>query len=165
MIISGRTAFDRGVLTDLIDAAIQVQPCGIDVTLKTVSKYTGPGTLDFSNTLRNISTTERMPFHPSDTTSDQPPFVHLPLGSYIMEFNETLHTPMDIMGHIYSRSSLWRSGGLIHGGVCDSGYSGAFGALLQVSLNQRKYIQAVVRFPTWLQRNVDLSFRLLIRMA
>lgn len=51
-----------------------------------------------------------------------------------MEFNERVDVPLDCVGHLYPRSSLWRSGGLVGSGVCDAGYSGALGACLQVRL-------------------------------
>ena len=133
MIISGQTALKRAILTNLIDPTLQAQPCGIDVTLKGVFKWTGAGALDFSNALRRTPATEEIPFQIDTTQTSRPSFVSMPEGSYLVEFNERLDTPLDAVGHVYARSSLFRSGGLIHGGVCDSGYSGALGALLQVS--------------------------------
>jgi len=40
--------------------------------------------------------------------------------------------PLDLMGTIFVRSSLFRSGALVHAGVMDSGYVGPVGAMLQV---------------------------------
>lgn len=40
--------------------------------------------------------------------------------------------PLDLMGQILVRSSLFRSGALVHAGVMDSGYQGVVGAILQV---------------------------------
>jgi dUTP pyrophosphatase len=56
----------------------------------------------------------------------------LPFGAYLAEFNETVDVPLDPMRQIFVRSSLVRSGALVHAGVMDSGYYGAVGALLQV---------------------------------
>lgn len=53
-------------------------------------------------------------------------------SSYLIEFNETVSIPLDVMGQIFVRSSLFRSGALLHAGVMDSGYTGAVGAMLQV---------------------------------
>jgi dUTP pyrophosphatase len=72
---------------------------------------------------------------PSSQAHDPPNSgsIYLPLGSYLVEFNETVDVPLDLMGQIFVRSSLFRSGALVHAGVIDSGYRGAVGALLQVA--------------------------------
>lgn len=36
------------------------------------------------------------------------------------------------MATLFSRSSLWRSGVVLHAGVVDAGYQGAMGALMEV---------------------------------
>lgn len=53
-------------------------------------------------------------------------------GAYLVEFNETVDTPLSLMGQIFVRSSLFRSGALLSVGVMDSGYKGAVSAMLQV---------------------------------
>ena len=40
--------------------------------------------------------------------------------------------PLNLMGQIFVRSSLFRSGALLSAGVMDSGYRGAVGGMLQV---------------------------------
>ena len=40
--------------------------------------------------------------------------------------------PLDAMGALHVRSSLWRSGATVQAGVVDAGYSGVLGALLHV---------------------------------
>ena len=47
--------------------------------------------------------------------------VMLKTGAYLVEFNETVDTPMSLMGQIFVRSSLFRSGALLNAGVMDSG--------------------------------------------
>ena len=58
--------------------------------------------------------------------------VMLDSGSYLLEFNETVDVPLDLMGQIFVRSSLFRFGELLSAGVMDSGYQGTVGALLRV---------------------------------
>ena len=53
-------------------------------------------------------------------------------GAYLVEFNETVDMPLSLMGQIFVRSSLFRSGALLSAGVMDSGYKVAVGAMLQV---------------------------------
>jgi dUTP pyrophosphatase len=41
--------------------------------------------------------------------------------------------PLDIMGQLYTRSSVWRSLAWVEAGVMDAGYEGAVGAALVVA--------------------------------
>jgi len=126
MILSGKTAITKAVITGLINEAKQAQPCGVDLSLRHVLKWTSSGTVDFSNEFRAGSTTTKIPF------VNNPKQIHLSAGSYLVEFNEDVDMPLNIMGQVFVRSSLWRSGALLSAGVMDSGYKGAVGALLQV---------------------------------
>lgn len=53
-------------------------------------------------------------------------------GAYLVKFNETVDTPLSLVGQIFVRSSLFRSGALLSAGLMDSGYKGAVSAMLQV---------------------------------
>jgi dUTP pyrophosphatase len=133
MIIPGKTAITRGIIAGLRDARMQAQPCGVDLSLKHVSNWTSPGTIDFSNQFRANSKTKKMTFtgHPKPSAG-HPKQIHLEHGNYLVEFNETVNMPLNIMGQGFVRSSLWRSGALLSAGVMDCGYQGAVGAVLQV---------------------------------
>jgi dUTP pyrophosphatase len=145
MILPGRALLSK-IVRNIRSPPTQCQPCGIDLTLKRILNFTSPGSIDFSNTHRRTSSTEELPFRPcaenytSSTSCPSPDpesesefgFVDLPFGVFLVEFNETVDVPLDLMGQIFVRSSLVRSGALIHAGVMDSGYHGAVGALLQV---------------------------------
>ncbi len=52
--------------------------------------------------------------------------------AYLVEFNETVDTPLSLVGQIFVRSSLFRSGALLSAGLMDSGYKGAVSAMLQI---------------------------------
>jgi dUTP pyrophosphatase len=87
------------------------QPCGIDLTLKRILNFTSPGSIDFSSTQRKTASMEELFFHPcaenstSSTSSPSPDpeslsevgFVELPSGFYLVEFNETVDVPLDLM--------------------------------------------------------------------
>lgn len=131
MIIPGRSLITRSIIRNIQSPTIQVQPCGVDATLKRIFKWTSSGTIDFDNKLRQTASTEEIPFSsPADKTIT--PHLDLLQGSYLVEFNETISVPLDAMGQIFVRSSLFRSGVLINGGVIDSGYEGVVGAMMQV---------------------------------
>lgn len=123
MIIPGRSLLTR-IVRNVQAPKLQAQPCGVDLTLKRVLKWTSPGVIDLDNKFRQTASTEEIHFASE--------FLDLAYGSYLVEFNETVSVPVDVVGQIFVRSSLFRSGVLIHAGVMDSGYEGAVGALLQV---------------------------------
>lgn len=94
--------------------------------------------VDFDNSYRQVANTETLPFQ-SEAISELPSdlgIVHLPLGSYLVEFNETVDVPLDLMGQIFGRSSLFRSGALLTAGVMDSGYKGAVGPCFRLSIHR-----------------------------
>ncbi|CAG8934474.1 unnamed protein product [Penicillium salamii] len=123
MIIPGHSLLPR-IIRNVKAPKLQAQPCGVDLTLKRVLRWTSPGVIDLDNKFRQTASTEEIHF-PSE-------FLDLGHGSYLVEFNETVSVPLDAMGQVFVRSSLFRSGVLIHAGVMDSGYEGVVGALLQV---------------------------------
>jgi dUTP pyrophosphatase len=134
MIIPGRKLILQKIIQNVRSTNIQAQPCGVDLTLKRILTWKSSGTLDFDNSRRSNAESETLPFQSDasrDISSDSN-FVDLIQGSYLMEFNETVRVPLDVMGQIFVRSSLFRSGAVIHAGVMDSGYNGAIGCLLQV---------------------------------
>ncbi|KAJ5469092.1 DeoxyUTP pyrophosphatase [Penicillium sp. IBT 31633x] len=131
MILPGRSLIARSIIRNVQKPALQAQPCGIDLTLKRVLRWTSPGIIDLDNTLRQTAATEEIPF-PSTEHEATTPYLDLAQGSYLVEFNETVSVPLDVMGQIFVRSSLFRSGVAIQAGVMDSGYEGAVGALMQV---------------------------------
>jgi len=59
--------------------------------------------------------------------------LYLPKGAYRIEFNETVKMPLDVMGQVFTRSSVWRSLAWVEAGVMDAGYEGAVGAALVVA--------------------------------
>ncbi|KAJ5178588.1 DeoxyUTP pyrophosphatase [Penicillium coprophilum] len=130
MILPGRSLIARSIIRNVKYPTLQSQPCGVDLTLKRVLKWTSPGIIDLNNKFRQPASMEEIPFSPSEGNTT--PYLDLTQGSYLVEFNETVSVPLDVMGEIFVRSSLFRSGVTIHAGVMDSGYEGAVGALMQV---------------------------------
>lgn len=124
--LSGASIVKRGIVRNLRSATQQVQPCGVDVSLRRVLQWTSPATIDFDNSRRQSAITSELHFSGKDKT------LTLPQGAYLVEFNETFRIPLDCMGQVFVRSSLWRSGAVLSAGVVDAGYEGAVGALLDV---------------------------------
>jgi len=108
----------------LLDADIQVQPCGVDLTVRQVSTFARAGSVDFDNSGRVIP--DRQPLEWTDG------WIHLPVGSYHVIYNEVVNLPADIMALAYPRSTLLRCGATVYTAVWDPGYSGRAEALLEV---------------------------------
>ncbi|KAB8208352.1 dUTPase-like protein [Aspergillus parasiticus] len=128
MILSGREIITRKLVQNLRHLPQQQQPCGVDLTLRQVSKWTSAATIDFDNTNRQAAKTSILPFNNNNTNQT----ITLQPGAYLIDFNETVQIPRNCMGSVFSRSSLWRSGVGISAGVVDAGYQGAMGALMEV---------------------------------
>lgn len=126
MILSGIQIVSRQLVRNLQNVIQQQQPCGIDLTLRQVSKWTSAATIDFDNSKRQAAKVTSLPFN------DHSQSITLEQGAYLVDFNETVHVPLNCMASVFPRSSLWRSGVGIHAGVVDAGYEGAMGALMEV---------------------------------
>ena len=154
MILPGHSVIPS-IISNVRSAKIQAQPCGVDLTLKCIKTWTSPGSVDFDNSLRLNASTVEVPFISHHEQSQNLPAsfqsrlskdpkmlekhmhvekesVMLNPGAYLVEFNETVDMPLSLMGEIFVRSSLFRSGALLSAGVMDSRYRGAVGAMLQV---------------------------------
>lgn len=124
MILSGKQITRLHLVANMISEKDQIQPCGVDFTLKKISLWENSGMIDFDNTKRKLADIDIVPFHNGQVILKQ--------GGYLVEFNETVTMPLNIMGVLQTRSSLFRVGATIQAGVIDPGYEGAVGALLQV---------------------------------
>lgn len=126
MLLSGASIVKQGIVRNLQSATQQLQPCGVDLSLRRVFKWTSPATIDSDNSNRQAANTSELRF---DKETEA---IKLRQGAYLVEFNETVSVPLDYMGQLFVRSSLWRSGTTLTAGVVDAGYEGALGALLDV---------------------------------
>lgn len=125
MVVSGEKLIKNNIVRNFLDKNNQTQPCGVDLTLKQIICWKSAGIIDFDNSKRKLPEVDTLAFDSED-------MIHLQPGAYLIEFNETVDVPLTMMGEIFVRSSLFRSGALISAGLMDAGYVGAIGALLQV---------------------------------
>jgi len=117
---------DPPLVQGLIDIDVQVQPCGIDLTVKTVASFDTAGTINFNNERRIISSTTTLPFNESK-------MIDLPAGSYLITYNESVHIPNNLIALGFPRSSLLRCGVDVHTALWDAGYSGRSQSMLTVN--------------------------------
>jgi dUTP pyrophosphatase len=116
---------DPPLVSPLDDPAQQIQPNGVDLTLESVWRIGGAGTLGRTNAERVIP--DRLLIEPSpDGWYDLAP------GTYIIRLAETVALPLDVMAFGRPRSSLLRSGAALHTAVWDAGYQGRSESLLVV---------------------------------
>lgn len=103
----------------------QIQPCGIDLTVREIHEFEGAGEIDFSNAKRRISKTSPMSFSKGGK-------IFLKCGSYKIIYNEHVKVPEDCCAFGFPRSSLLRCGADVRCAVWDAGYEGRSESLLVV---------------------------------
>jgi dUTP pyrophosphatase len=113
------------LVENLCDVQQQVQPNGIDLTLKEVALFSSPGSLGPGNENRVLASTAPLVF-------DGLGRVDLLPGCYLVTYNEVVNLPKNIMALAMPRSSLLRCGVSIHNAVWDAGYSGRSQSLMVV---------------------------------
>lgn len=109
----------------MVDPDLQVQPNGVELTLRRVEIPEGAGSIAFDNSQRKLSETRILEF-------DNEGWMHLPRGSYKIVFNEIVNIPKNLAAIAKPRSSLLRCGVTVETAVWDSGYSGRSESLLVV---------------------------------
>ena len=113
----------------LIEAAVnledQLQPNGIDLTVREISTFSSKGKLTDTNEGRELSGTAPVVFDARGGADLKP-------GAYLVTFNEVVSLPADVMAMARPRSSLNRCGVSMHSAVWDAGYSGRSQSMLVV---------------------------------
>jgi dUTP pyrophosphatase len=113
------------LVENLRDIQQQVQPNGIDLTVKEVALFSSSGSLGLSNEGRVLSDAAPLVFDGLGRLDLLP-------GCYLITFNEVVNIPKNIMALATPRSSLLRCGVSVHNAVWDAGYSGRSQALMVV---------------------------------
>lgn len=113
------------LISDSISLEEQLQPNGMDITVKEIAAFASRGNLTESNEGRVLS-------HTTPVVFDACNGVDLLPGAYLITFNEIVNLPNNIMALARPRSSLNRCGVSIHSAVWDAGYSGRSQVLMVV---------------------------------
>jgi dUTP pyrophosphatase len=113
------------LVQNLCDIQQQIQPNGIDLTLKELALLSSPGSLGPGTEGRTLSSTSPLIF-------DGLGRVDLLPGCYLITYNEVVNLAKNIMALARPRSSLLRCGVSIHNAVWDAGYSGRSQSLMVV---------------------------------
>ncbi|MFC2041112.1 deoxyuridine 5'-triphosphate nucleotidohydrolase [Chloroflexota bacterium] len=108
-----------------IDLEAQLQPNGVDLTLREVALPQSSGRIAASDRQRLVSDLAPLVF-------DGLGYIDLMPGAYIITYNEIVHLPNNVMALARPRSSLLRCGVTINTAVWDAGYSGRSQSLMVV---------------------------------
>ncbi|HEY51352.1 MAG TPA: deoxyuridine 5'-triphosphate nucleotidohydrolase [Dehalococcoidia bacterium] len=120
-LLEGKTPLVEG----LVDPEQQLQPNGIDLTLREVALLQSAGVIAVDNSQRQVSRLAPLVF-------DGLGYIDLVPGIYLITYNEVVHLPENITAMATPRSSLLRCGVTINTAVWDAGYSGRSQSLLVV---------------------------------
>src|SRR5690606_18889784 len=116
---------DRPLITDYIDLENQIQPNGIDLTLREVARHSGQGAIGTDSADRVLPELENLEFDADGWLTLQP-------GIYHILYNEVVDIPVSLMALGRPRSSLARCGVSIVTAVWDAGYNGRSTSMLVV---------------------------------
>jgi dUTP pyrophosphatase len=114
---------EQQLVSGLLEPDKQLQPAGLDVTLGAIFELTESGRLGVEE--RHLP--DRVPF-----AFDFWGWMHLSPGSYMIQLNEAVNLPLDVMALGRPRSTLLRCGASLHTAVWDPGYAGKSECLLTV---------------------------------
>ena len=103
----------------------QLQPNGIDLTLREIALTQASGRIAVKDTQRLVPDLAPLMFDGLD-------FIQLVPGAYVITYNEIVHLPDNIMALAFPRSSLLRCGVTIYTAVWDAGYHGRAQSLMVV---------------------------------
>ena len=103
----------------------QIQPNGIDLTLREVALLQSSGKIGFKNIERRLPELAPLTFNGLG-------FLDLVPGIYSITYNEIVHLPKNVMALATPRSSLLRCGVMVNTAVWDAGYSGRSQSLMVV---------------------------------
>lgn len=126
--IAALLAGDPPLLEECPDLRGQLQPNGIDVTVRSVASFppeAGAGAIGVSDADRALPGSTELDF-------GRDGWLVLPPGHYLVTFNEVVNLPRWLMALGRPRSSLLRMGVSLHTAVWDAGYRGRSHTLLLV---------------------------------
>jgi dUTP pyrophosphatase len=115
----------RPLVTGLVDPENQIQPNGIDLTLREVARHSGQGSIGVDSADRALPELEPLTF-------DADGWLTLEPGIYHIIYNEVVDIPVSLMALGRPRSSLARCGVSIVTAVWDAGYNGRSTSMLVV---------------------------------
>ena len=103
----------------------QLQPAGVDLSVREVRELVDEGAIDYDNSERRIRRGAKKEFAKDG-------WLFLGEGVYKIVYNEVVRVPKDCIALAFPRSSLLRCGAYLQCAVWDPGYEGRSESLLVV---------------------------------
>ncbi|RLE47706.1 hypothetical protein DRJ25_01725 [Candidatus Woesearchaeota archaeon] len=128
------------LVRNILSEKLQYQPAGVDFTIKKIYTWRTSGVIDFTNKNRILSDLQKIEMNGKTLLNK---------GTYLVEFNETVSLPDNIIGFVQTRSSLLRMGASVTAGFIDPGYTGLVLAILKVHNESGIYIFPNARIGQW----------------
>lgn len=116
---------ERPLITEMLDIENQVQPNGVDLTVREIARHQGQGAIGVDSADRVLPELAPLSF-------DADGWLTLAPGCYHIVYNEIVDIPTSLMALGRPRSSLARCGVDIVTAVWDAGYNGRSTSLLVV---------------------------------
>lgn len=113
------------LLENAVDIETQIQPNGLELTLKEIKTIEGFGAVDFDNSERRLPDGKTIEFGNDG-------WVRLSKGIYKVLFNEIVNIPMNLAAIAKPRSTLIRCGATLETAVWDAGYRGRSESMLVI---------------------------------
>ena len=126
------------LVEDLVALEQQLQPNGIDLTLRDIALLQSAGVIAVDNGQRQVSELAPLVF-------DGLGYIDLVPGIYLVTYNEIVHLPENVTALAAPRSSLLRCGVTIETAVWDAGYSGRSQSLMVIYNSQGIRLQRNAR--------------------
>jgi dUTP pyrophosphatase len=151
--IRGLIERDPPLVEGLIDIYQQVQPNGLDLTLREIALLQSSGQITVKNSERQLPGLSPLVF-------DGLGFIDLVAGIYLITYNEIVHLPGNVMALARPRSSLLRCGVTVGTAVWDAGYCGRSQSLMVVynshGLRLQKNARIVQLIFMWLSYGTEV---------
>ncbi|MCX6774044.1 MAG: deoxyuridine 5'-triphosphate nucleotidohydrolase [Candidatus Micrarchaeota archaeon] len=124
MIITPKSAKEKGYIHNFRDENTQKQQAGFDLTLESIFQFSSGGAVDFDNKERKIADCTKIEYQDS--------WAKLAKGVYKITLNEKFKMPSDAAGFCLTRTTLLRNGAYLVSGLWDPGFEGKVEMLLVV---------------------------------
>jgi len=145
---------EENLISNFVDLDKQLQPAGFDVTAAEIHRFKESGSLDFSNSEREIPETEEVETV-KRAEEDEYGWWELEQGAYKVVMNEKVDIPENLTGYAFPRSSLLRMGCTIDNAVWDAGYTGTGSFLLIVDNSEGVEIKENARVNQLVFERID----------
>ena len=149
--LTGEEILQLNLIQNIKDSKLQIQPSGIDFSVKNIYEWKDRGVLDFSNKERKLPEIKEV--------KKVKGIYYLSMGAYMVEFNEVVKIPNNIVGLMLSRSSLNRSGAFVTGALIDPGFEGNISVCLHIINPYGLNLKETARIAQWIFFKLDKNVK------